>query len=421
MDNIHCDIAQKIEKMLDELKQFNSTPHDGITRLPFTREAKAAADYIEDRMREAGLVTHQDQSGAVIGRIEGESSKTIIVASHYDSVMNGGAFDGIAGVVCGIQIARQLLGEKYRFKYSLEVIATNDEEGARFKSGFFTTKAMLGKIDINELNTLKDSDGVTLYKAIKAYGLVPEALVDAKRDLENILAFVEIHIEQGPVLEKSGKDIGIVDSIVGIRRSVVTIYGQADHAGTTPMDMRHDAMEAAAKIISKIGNIARQYPKAVATVGSIKALPNEVNIICRQVSFSVDIRAEDEEVIAKIFEQIERVINEVCKNSDTDYTVKNTLSVSPAKMNNVLKRLIEDSCLSKRYSYMYLNSGAGHDSLEAASSVPTAMLFVPSINGRSHCKEENTDYKKLAMAAEIFKDVIKKINDGDGKNEVGYY
>lgn len=421
MDNIYCDIAQKIEKMLDELKQFNSTPHNGITRLPFTREAKAAADYIEDRMREAGLFTHQDQSGAVIGRIEGESSKTIIVASHYDSVMNGGAFDGIAGVVCGIQIARQLLGEKQRFKYSLEVIATNDEEGARFKSGFFTTKALLGKIDINELNTLKDSDGVTLYKAMKAYGLVPEALVDAKRDLENILAFMEIHIEQGPVLEKSSKDIGIVDSIVGIRRSVVTIYGQSDHAGTTPMDMRHDAMEAAAKIISKIGDIARQYPKAVATVGSIKALPDEVNIICRQVSFSMDIRAEDEEVIAKICEQIERVIIEVCKNSDTDFTVENTLSVSPAKMNNVLKRLIEDSCLSKRYSYMYLNSGAGHDSLEAASSVPTAMLFVPSINGRSHCKEENTDYKKLAMAAEIFKDVIKKINDGDGKNEVSYY
>lgn len=410
MNDIYYDITEKIEKMLAELKQFNSTPLKGITRLPFTKEAKAAADYIEEKMQEAGLRAYQDESGAVVGRIEGESSKTIIIASHYDTVKNGGTYDGIAGVVCGIQIADLLLNEKQRFKYSLEIIATNDEEGARFKSGFFTTNALLGKADINELMSLKDNDGITLHEAMKAYGLVPEALVDAKKDIMDILAFLEIHVEQGPVLEKCNKDIGIVDSIVGIKRAMVTISGQADHAGTTPMDMRHDALEAAAIVISKVGDIARKYQNAVASVGNIKAFPNEVNIICRQVCFSLDIRAENEETIMKIAEQIEEVIIEISEKRNVIYSIENTLDVKPQKMNEELKKLIIGACRSKGYPHMQLNSGAGHDSLVAASAVPAAMVFVPSRNGRSHCEEEFTDCKYLTMAVEVVKDVIKIMN-----------
>jgi allantoate deiminase len=410
MNNTYSDNTEKIEKILDELKKFNSTPLKGITRLPFTKEAKAAADYIEGKMKEAGLKAYQDQSGAVIGRIEGESNKTIIIASHYDTVKNGGAYDGIAGIVCGIQIAEQLLNEKQRFRYSLEIIATNDEEGARFKSGFFTAKALMGMTDINELKCLKDSDGITIYEAMEDYGLKPEALADAKKDLNDIAAFLEIHIEQGPVLEKCNKDIGIVDSIVGIKRVMITISGQADHAGTTPMDLRCDAMEAAAMIISKVGDIARKYPKTVATAGYLEAFPNEVNIVCQQVCFSLDIRSENEETIMKVYEEIEEIIIEVSEKRTVAYSIESTLYVQPEKMDDALKNLIAESCQSKKYSHMHLNSGAGHDSLVTASLVPTAMLFVPSRNGRSHCEEEYTDTKYLIMAVEVIKDVIKKIN-----------
>lgn len=410
MNDISREITANIEKMLEELKRFNSTPENGITRLPFTKEAKAAAGYILDEMQKAGLNAFMDESGAVVGRIEGESSKTIIIASHYDTVRNGGAYDGIAGVICGIQTAELLLKEKQHLKHSLEIIATNDEEGARFKSGFFTAKALLEGIDISEMKALKDSEGITLYNAMKNWGLSPEALSKAKRDTGGILGFLEIHIEQGPVLERYGKDIGIVDSIVGLKRAMVTITGQADHAGTTPMDMRQDAMEAAAIVISRLGDIARKYPNAVATVGSMKAFPNEVNIICRQVCFSLDIRAEKEETIQKIYGEIEKVIHEVSKERNVSYSVEGTLDVKPAVMNAGLTKLAVESCSSKGYSYMHINSGAGHDSLVAAPKVPAAMIFVPSRNGRSHCEEEYTDSRYLTIAVEVVKDIVVKMN-----------
>lgn len=409
MDNNDNAIKNKIEKMLKETAGFNASPLKGITRLPFTKEAKDAAGYILENMREAGLKARQDESGAVIGRLDGESSKTVIIASHYDTVKNGGAYDGMAGIICGIQIAEQLLKEKQGFKHSLEIIATNDEEGARFKSGFLSSKAMTGILDMNELQSLKDSDGITLYTAMKNYGLIPEALENAKKDLNDILAFLEIHIEQGPVLEKNNKDLGIVDSIVGMRRAMVTISGQADHAGTTPMDMRHDAMEAAAEVISKVGDIAREYPDTVATVGHIKSFPNEVNIVCRQVVFSLDIRAVSEEIINTVYNRIVKLIIEASEKRRVAYSVEDTLNVKPEKMDAELKKLIAETCAGKDYSYMHLNSGAGHDSLVAASKIPTAMLFVPSKNGRSHCEEEYTDTKYLLMAVDTIKDVIKKI------------
>ncbi|HEX3030390.1 MAG TPA: M20 family metallo-hydrolase [Clostridia bacterium] len=410
MKDISRKITENIEKMLEELKQFNSTPDNGITRLPFTKEAKDAADYILDKMQKAGLNAFMDESGAVVGRIEGESSKTIIVASHYDTVRNGGAYDGIAGIVCGIQAAELLLKEKQQLKYSLEIIATNDEEGVRFKSGFFTAKALLEGIDISEMKSLEDSEGITLYNAMKNSGLSPEKLSKAKRDTGGILGFLEVHIEQGPILEKYGKDIGIVDSIVGLKRAMVTITGRADHAGTTPMDARQDAMEAAAIIISRLGYIARKYQNAVATVGSIKAFPNEVNIICRQVCFSLDIRAEKDETIINIFGEIEKVILEVTKERNVSYSIEGTLDVKPAVMNAGLIKLAVESCRSKGYSFMHMNSGAGHDSLVAAPKVPAAMIFVPSWNGRSHCEEEYTDSRYLTMAVEVVKDIVTKMN-----------
>lgn len=403
------EIKLNIEKHLKSLSHFSSTIGNGVTRFPFTKEAREAVEYLKDEMEKIGLITRIDASGAVIGRLEGKEKKSILIGSHYDSVKNGGEFDGIAGVVCGIEVARLLKEKDIIPKYSLEIIGTNDEEGARFKSGFFSSKAMLGDLKVSDLKDFKDSDNISIYEAMKNYGLDPEAINEAARSLEDIKAFIEIHIEQGPVLENHKKDIGIVDTIVGMQRYIVSIRGRADHAGTTPMDMRLDAVEVASKIISNIGDIARLYKDAVATVGSIKVLPNEINTIAENVTFSIDIRSTKQEVIDSIYSKIMNLIEETTNLFQSKFKVSNTLFVKPVNMNESLKERIEDSCIKREFSYEYINSGAGHDSLPMASAVDTAMIFVPSKKGRSHCKEEFTSYEHLAKATLVALDVVTNI------------
>ncbi|OPJ59977.1 N-carbamoyl-L-amino acid hydrolase [Clostridium chromiireducens] len=403
------EIAKNIEKHLKALREFTSTCGNGVTRFPFTKEAKMAVQYLEDEMKKIGLKTRIDESGAIIGRLEGKEKRTIIIGSHYDSVKYGGEFDGIAGIVCGLEVARLLKEKDFSSKYSVEIIGTNDEEGARFKSGFFSSKAMLGQLKVSDLEAFKDSDNISIYDAMKDYGLNPDRIYEAKRNLEDIKAFLEIHIEQGPVLEKHGKDIGIVDTIVGMQRYMVNIQGRADHAGTTPMDMRIDAVEVAAKVISNIGDIARTYKNAVATVGSINVFPNEINTIAQNVSFSIDIRSTKQEAVNSIYQKIKEWIENITSKYNSKYSITSTLSINPVDMNEGLKDKIEKSCIERKFLYEHINSGAGHDSLPMAEAVDTAMIFVPSKAGRSHSKEEFTSYEHLAKAALVALDAIVNI------------
>lgn len=404
------EIAINIEKHLRALREFTSTYGNGVTRFPFTKEAKRAVQYLEDEMNNIGLQTRIDESGAIIGRLEGKEKRTIIIGSHYDSVKYGGEFDGIAGVVCGLEVARLLKEKDFLSKYSIEIIGTNDEEGARFKSGFFTSKAMIGQLKVSDLREFKDADNISIYDAMKEYGLNPEAIQEAKRNLDDIKAFLEIHIEQGPILENHQKDIGVVDTIVGMQRYMVNIQGRADHAGTTPMDMRIDAVEVASKVISNIGNIARTYKNAVATVGSMKVLPNEINTIANDVTFSIDIRSTKKEIVNSIYEKIKEQINNITSKYNSTYSITNTLCVNPIDMNEALKEKIEESCIKRNFLYEHINSGAGHDSLPMAEFIDTAMIFVPSKGGRSHCSEEFTSYEHLAKATLVALDTISNIN-----------
>lgn len=404
------DILENITKNLTNLKEFTSTPGSGVTRLPFTNEAKKACDYLKKEMESIGLETRIDSTGAIIGKLKGEKDESILIGSHYDSVENGGAFDGIAGIVCGIEVVKIFLKQNIKPKYTLEVIGTNDEEGARFKSGFFSSKAMLGELDKNEIDKLHDKNGVTIYEAMKDYGLNPENISDAKRDIENIKAFIEIHIEQGRVLESHEKHIGIVDTIVGMKRGIITVTGREDHAGTTPMNIRFDAVEMASKIISNISDIARKYENSVATVGAINVIPNTINTIAKIVKFSLDIRSTNKNIVDCIFEEIIDISEGVVNKYKGSFSYENTLYVEPVDMNRDIRKYIEDSCNTRKISYEHINSGAGHDSLQIGKKIDTAMIFVPSKDGRSHCSEEFTDYNYLKEATLIAFDAINKIN-----------
>lgn len=402
-------LAQRIKKGLEALHPFTSTPGQGTTRLPFTKETRAAADCLKEYMAGAGLAVHEDEAGNLIGIMNGANADlpALIVGSHYDSVVNGGNFDGQAGVIAAVEVARMLRDNAAPLQRDYIAIAFMDEEGMRFSTGYFGSKSWLGKITQEELHTIKDKDGISIYDAMKSYGLTPENLPRARWDIDRVKAFVELHIEQGPILDAENIELGLVECIVGIQRYIVTINGRADHAGTTPMDMRMDAAEAAAKVMAKIPDWAREKKDGtVATTGYVKVTPGGVNIVPQEAQFSIDIRSRNNDNLLDIMDKITSELDKVCRENGTTYKMEEKLIITPVSLSQQMLELMEASCKKYGYSHRRMVSGAGHDSLAIGQHVDTVMLFTPSKDGRSHCPVEWTDYSYIAKGTLVIYDLI---------------
>ncbi|MFT8889731.1 MAG: Zn-dependent hydrolase [Ethanoligenens sp.] len=402
-------IADQLRALLEEWAAFNATPGNGCTRLPFTKEARRAADCIRRRMVEAGLNVREDAAGNIIGVLPGEDTAlpALAVGSHYDTVQNGGNFDGQAGIAVGILLARLLKQNGVRLKRTLAVVAFCDEEGMRFGTGYFGSKAMLGQITQEDLHHFRDKDDVSVYDAMKAYGLVPEKIGEARQDLSKIAAFIEMHIEQGPVLDQNHEEIGLVECIVGIQRYVITVHGRADHAGTTPMDMRADAMEAAAKVIAQLPDWARaEGDGTVATTGYCRAVPGGMNIIAGEVQFSVDVRSRCQTHIDTVVSKLRAALNTACSRDGVSWDMDCKLDVAPVDLSTSMLDLLEQSCQTHGYRFRRMISGAGHDALAIGQVLDTVMLFVPSKDGRSHCPAEWTEYADIAKAVHVLYDLV---------------
>ena len=405
-------IKERISENLDTLKQFTATPGNGCTRLPFTKEARDAVNYLKTVMEEAGLEVWEDAAGNVLGVLKGEDENApcVMMGSHYDSVTNGGDYDGIAGAVCAIEVARQLKDRGITPKRNFVAVGFCDEEGLRFGTGYFGSGAMLGNRDVAYCKNFKDTNGISIYDAMKSYGLDPEKIEDAKWPEGSIGEFLELHIEQGPVLDAEKIQLGLVDCIVGIQRYMVTVHGRADHAGTTPMDMRLDAVDAATKVISKIPDWAREKGAGtVATTGYIKTTPGGMNIVAEKVEFTVDIRSINNDYINDITSKIRAALDYETEKMGGSYEMDNKLTITPVMLSEEMLQIMEDDCKEKGYSYKRLPSGAGHDSLEIGQVIPTVMLFVPSKDGRSHCPVEHTEYDDFAKASVIMSDLAEKL------------
>ncbi len=405
-------ITGRIATNLEALKQFTATPGNGCTRLPFTKEAREAVDYLRGVMTEAGLEVHEDAAGNIFGVLKGEdpTAPCIMMGSHYDSVTNGGDFDGIAGVVCAIEVARQLKEKGIQPKRNFVAVGFCDEEGLRFGTGYFGSGAMLGNRDVAYCRNFKDKDGISIYDAMKTYGLDPERIGEAKWPEGSIGSFLELHIEQGPVLDAEGLELGLVDCIVGIQRYMVTVHGRADHAGTTPMDMRLDAVDAATKVISKIADWAREKADGtVATTGYIKTVPGGMNIVAEKVEFTVDIRSSNNDNINDIAKRIRAALDHEVKAMGGSYEIDTKLVITPVHLSQEMLDMMEEDCKAQGYSYKRLASGAGHDALEIGQVIPTVMLFVPSKDGRSHCPVEFTRYSEFAKASVIMSNLAQKL------------
>ncbi|MCK3657790.1 Zn-dependent hydrolase [Pasteurellaceae bacterium Pebbles2] len=405
-------ITQRITQNLEHLKQYTATPGNGCTRLPFSKEARSAVNYLRDLMIEAGLRVKEDEAGNIFGVLDGEdpSLPCVMSGSHYDSVVHGGDYDGIAGVIVALETARLLKKCGQKFKRNFVVAGFNDEEGMRFGTGYFGSGAMLGLRTPEYCRKFRDKDGISIYDAMKSYGLDPEKVEKAKWKDGSIGHFIETHIEQGPVLDTHNIEIGLVTGIVGLHRYMFTVHGRADHAGTTPMDMRLDAVDVASKVISKIADWAREKGDGtVATVGYMNVLPGGINIVAEKVEFSVDIRSLNMANIEDIAAKIQAALTEETAKIGSTFDKETKLVIQPVALSEKMLTILEKSTQAHQFSYKRLPSGAGHDSLEIGQKIPTVMIFVPSKDGRSHTPVEHTDYPYFAKAAMLQKELAEQL------------
>jgi len=395
--------VERIRKDIEKLSEFNRTPGKGLTRFSFTKEDRQAREYIEEKMKEASLKVYEDPAGNIVGRRDGaDNLPVVMIGSHFDSVKNGGNFDGNAGVVAGLEVARVLNERHIKTKYPMEFIAIVEEEGGRFGGTLFGSRAMVGKVSKDELEHFRDEDGISIAEAMQKFGFNPANISKACRDPKTLKAFFELHIEQGPLLEAKQKDIGIVNAIVGIDWYEVEVIGRPDHAGTTPMNMRADALVLSSSVIQAVNKLAKESEEgAVATVGNMKVFPGATNIVPGKVLFTVDIRCQNATVIKDIAHEINKVLKEKCNAQGLSYKMENKVSIPPVKLSERLIKILKQKSKEIGLNYRQMVSGAGHDTMIMSEITDASLVFVPSKNGRSHCPEEWTDYEQIRKGTEL--------------------
>ena len=397
--------TERIQKDIDTLAQYSCVEGIGCTRFTYTREFEQARDYIMEEMRAAGLEVRQDPIGIVIGRMPGTNPElpVIMTGSHFDTVKTGGRFDGMAGVTAALETARTLHDEGFVPVRTIEFVALPEEEGARFGGGLFGSRAMCGQLYENELENYKDGDGISMAEAMKAYGLDPSKAEEARRKPGEIEMFLELHIEQGPILETEKKDIGVVEAIVGLKCLTVTVKGRSDHAGSTPMNLRADTMLASAKaMVAGTQAALDRKDGTVVTFGRTETKPGSFNIVAKETIFNIDCRSKSmesvEAVLAVIRESLER---SVAENPGLSFEMEEKLQAQPVLMKPEVQALLEEKAAEAGISTRKILSGAGHDAMIMGSLCDVAMIFVPSKDGRSHVPEEWTDYEDLRKGAEV--------------------
>ncbi len=409
--------VDRLQRDIDALACFTSTPDAGVTRLPFTTEQVGAMQWLVQQMHEAGLIVMTDAAGNVVGRLAGRQgdAPAVLVGSHYDTVPHGGKLDGNLGILAGLEVLRAMQTERLTPLYPIDLYAFNDEEGVRFGSGFFGSKALTGQLGEGVLDSFRDSRGISIAQAMRAQGFEANEVHSIARHRASVKAFLELHIEQGPVLEQMGKSVGIVESIVGMRRYQVTLQGRPDHAGTTPMNARADALGGAVQVIAQLKAWAQEFGCGmVATVGQLELLPGAVNIVPSLVRFSLDLRCVDDELLETMVARIRSALEAACRTEGLSWTWEQRLATPPILMDADLRTVIQQEADDLGLPSMTMPSGAGHDAAVLATIAPTAMIFVPSVGGRSHCPEEGTERAHLEQGLRLlYRTVCRVAKAGD--------
>jgi beta-ureidopropionase / N-carbamoyl-L-amino-acid hydrolase len=394
--------GERLNGWLARFDSIGRTP-GGINRVAYSEADLAGRGFTLDLFRQAGLAPRLDAAGNILGRLEGSSSSLppILIGSHVDSVTDGGNFDGPVGSFSAIEVARSLREQGVRLRHPVEVVVWQNEEG-----GTIGSKLAVGDLAPGDLDKVARS-GRTIREGIGLVGGDVSRLREAVRTRGSLACYIELHIEQGGLLEQGGLQIGVVEGIVGLRWFEITIEGFANHAGTTPMDQRRDAMLAAAKFTIAVNDAVRAEPgRQVATVGRLIPQPNTTNVIPGQVVMTVDLRDLDPAKLLRFAKEFERLALEIGKATGTTFRFKPLTHSEPAMADARVMGWIETAAQSLGLTRRRMPSGAGHDAQEVARIAPMGMIFVPSVGGISHSPREYTKPEDVVHGADVLLNAV---------------
>ena len=390
--------AARLNAHLRELSAFGANPQGGVSRVAYSDFDRAGRAYVMDLMRQAALDVSVDFAGNIFGRRAGSvpSLKPIVFGSHIDSVPDGGNYDGTLGSLSAIEVAQSLAEQQTRTRHPLEVVVWANEEG-----GLYGSRAVSGQLTTPELAN-KAWSGKTIEEGIAFLGGTPSRLADVRRQRGDIATYLELHIEQGGNLERESLDVGVVEGIVGIKQWEVTVTGVQNHAGTTPMDQRHDALLSTARFIDMVNRVVRSEPgRQVGTVGRVQAFPGAPNVIPGRAVCSLELRDLDAAKVDRLFDAIGTEARRIGEANGTTFEFRSLHENVPAPSDPAVREMIDASAKALGYTTRHMPSGAGHDAQAMAQLGPMGMIFIPSIGGISHSPKEYSTPEDCARGAMV--------------------
>lgn len=402
-----------LHERIERLAAVNSRNEGGgITREVYTPLYDRACAYVSELMRDAGLDVRLDSVGNLFGRWPGSApdEPRVLTGSHFDTTLNAGRFDGVVGVLGAIEAVRELRRADVKPRRTIEVVGVAGEE-PRFGAGCIGSRAMVGAITREQLDEMHDRDGVSVAEAMRAQGLDPDRLGESLLDAENVHAFVELHIEQGAVLETSGAEIGVVERIAAPHDLRVALRGAAMHAGATPMRLRRDALAGAAEVVLELERLALASASGstVGTVGVLRVAPGAVNIIPGEVEMDIDVRDSDLEARERVVEALRAKLEETASRRGLELTVSTLTRDEPAACSPMVIDAVRGACEELGVRHVPMISGAYHDAMVLGARVPMGMIFVPSVGGLSHHPDEYTDPEDIDRGVRVLAGALERL------------
>ncbi|AQW87696.1 peptidase family M20/M25/M40, putative N-carbamoyl-L-amino acid amidohydrolase [Campylobacter pinnipediorum subsp. caledonicus] len=397
--------TKRLKEEFQEISRFGALKDKGITRLAFSNEDKDAREYLIKLIKQSGLKIKIDNVGNMYARfddVKEPNLSAISVGSHIDSVPNGGFYDGTLGVMSGLEAIRSIKESGLELKRPLELIVFVCEESSRFKMATIGSKIISSKLDIAKLKDLKDDNGISVFDAMKNFNLNPENLQECILKNGTYLAYLELHIEQGPVLERHNIPVGLVSGIAAPIRYELKVKGKADHSGATPMNMRKDALVCSSEIILNIEKLAKTHKTSVATVGYVKTSPGVLNVIPQECVLGIDIRDIDSLQLQKLDSEIYNCIVEICKNRACDFELLQLTKDTPVVLDEKIIKLMKEQAEKLKIKTLVLPSGAGHDAMHMKGiAYFVGMIFIPCKDGISHNVNEDINFDDAFKGAEL--------------------
>jgi beta-ureidopropionase / N-carbamoyl-L-amino-acid hydrolase len=410
---------RRLMRDLNAIGRIGIGDHGAVTRLVFSIKELRSRQLLIHLMQQAGLKIQIDTIGNIFGRFEGSDPKApaVLAGSHLDTVIHGGKYDGPVGVIGALEAVRTIGENKIPVRVPLEVVCFVGEESSRFGFSTLGSSLIAGEVQPKDLTNAVDAQGTKLADVLSSLGITSKQLPALKRDPKSLKAYLELHIEQGPILEAKGKRIGLVTSIAAPSRFKVIFKGQADHSGTTPMDMRKDALVASAHLIDYIEKICRKYSsmekgRVVGTVGAMKIEPGVINAVPGRTELSVDIRSTSAQVKDRVARTVKDQARKIARQRGIGVDILSIREENPVPLDRRLLQLTREVCDQNGIDYEIMPSGAGHDAMQMAKITPAGMIFVPSKRGISHNPLEWTDPGDIALGTQLLMETMIRVANG---------